>query len=402
MKHYSVLVLLHERRQSSVISRNARALSGLSILPALAEQSRSSMLDLSKELKRAMAQYRGLRCQQGVRPLRWLGSNIWRKRFLGLEHNTSWKCLARHSFLSPTQILKIFSLVRQIHARKARPSSTRFLEADNISDPAQIFDSLVPSISSSSSVIIGGGTIASDEHRDLLADRAGKDERPNLDGPQSRIRPAWRTIPPVPGLHYDLDRLRIPVERGAALLDSIEENGYFRDGSNQVMLFGRASSQSGGLPLFLNDLLEELAGILRPHIPPATYNLLFPSGSDQSRQAILNRYKPGQGITPHVDLLKRFGDGIIGVSLGAGCVMDFKEVDGDAQWSIWLPPLSVIMLEGDARYRWTHGIGHVQKDWVSKGGSSDEGEWIQRGLRTSITLRWLLPGADIVGGMDSA
>ena len=241
--------------------------------------------------------------------------------------------------------------------------------------------------------------MTTDEHaRNTPPARAREDERLNLDGHLLGVGPAWRTIPPVPGLHYDLGHLRIPEELGAALLESIEEHGYFRNGSNQVMLFGRASSRSGGLPFFLTRLLEELEAILRPHIPLSTHNLLFPSGSHQSRQAILNRYEPGDGITPHVDLLKRFGDGIIGVSLGAGCVMDFKEVEGDAQWSIWLPPLSVIVLEGDARYQWTHGIEGIRKDWVSKEGSSVEGEWIERGVRTSITLRWLLPGADIVGG----
>lgn len=254
-------------------------------------------------------------------------------------------------------------------------------------------------MSPSPSAIDEGVSMTSDEHQgNTPAERASKDGRPRSGVSLFGVGPAWRTTPPVPGLHYDPNRLRIPVELGTALIDSIETHGYFQNGSNQVMLFGRASSRSRGLPTFLNSLLEELAGILRPHIPLSTYDLLFPSWSPQSRQAILNRYEPGEGITPHVDLLKRFGDGIIGVSLGAGCVMDFKEVEGDTQWSIWLPPLSIIVLEGDARYRWTHGIKHVRKDWVSKGESSDEGEWIERGLRTSITLRWLLPGADIVGG----
>ena len=243
--------------------------------------------------------------------------------------------------------------------------------------------------------------MTSDKHeRNTPGGRARKDARLSLDGHPLGIRPAWRTIPPVPGLHYDLEHMRIPGELGAALLNSIEEGGYFQNGANQVMLFGRASSRSGGLPFFLTSLLDELAGILRPHIPLSTHNLLFPSGSYQSRQAILNRYEPGEGITPHVDLLGRFGDGIIGVSLGTGCVMDFKEVEGDSQWSIWLPPLSIIVLEGDARYQWTHGIERIRKDWVFKDGSSIEGEWIERGVRTSITLRWLLPGADIVGGAD--
>lgn len=45
-----------------------------------------------------------------------------------------------------------------------------------------------------------------------------------------------------------------------------------------------------------------------------------------ARQVILNQYLPGEGISPHVDLLGRYRDGISGISLGSGCVMRFKNV----------------------------------------------------------------------------
>ncbi|KAG2437658.1 hypothetical protein HYH02_011039 [Chlamydomonas schloesseri] len=44
-------------------------------------------------------------------------------------------------------------------------------------------------------------------------------------------------------------------------------------------------------------------------------------------QAIVNLYRPGEGITDHVDLA-RFQDGIVGVSMGGPVVMDFRRLPG--------------------------------------------------------------------------
>lgn len=136
-----------------------------------------------------------------------------------------------------------------------------------------------------------------------------------------------------------------------------------------------------------------------------------------------------------MDLLGRFGDGIIGVSLGSGCVMDFrrasaseekggygtgqdigtwddgfKDEDGKRKrWGLYLPARSVLVMSGDARYRWTHGIEKKEVDFVEvePGVGLDKiprqvAERISRGERLSITFRWLLPGAEIVGGSDAS
>jgi len=200
--------------------------------------------------------------------------------------------------------------------------------------------------------------------------------------------------------------MQIPSDFAQVLLNAIEQANYFANGTNQVMLFGRskitaAGLFSSGLPSFIDDLLLQLENICRAFVSPEVHTKLFSSGTTnppRSRQVILNRYHPGEGITPHVDLLQRYDDGIIGVSLGSGCAMDFKQVESsDAQeTSLWLPENSIIILEGDARYNWTHGIRALHGDVVEDeliGGV----KWIPRGMRTSITLRWLLPGADIVG-----
>ena len=54
------------------------------------------------------------------------------------------------------------------------------------------------------------------------------------------------------------------------------------------------------------------------------------------------------------------------------------------------------MLTGDSRYLWTHGIDGLMEDLIEGEGGAGP-EWIPRTERVSITYRWLLPGADVVG-----
>ncbi|KAF7968015.1 hypothetical protein HWV62_32183 [Athelia sp. TMB] len=222
---------------------------------------------------------------------------------------------------------------------------------------------------------------------------------------------ASRQAPPIQGLFAP--SVLLPVEIADEVVQHCMEK-YFSNGANQVMLFGRALPSTGpsepgvqalGLPLFMTVLLSSLCELLRPEIPPETHTLLFPppDAPIRSRQAILNLYQPGEGITPHIDLLRRFGDGIIGVSFGSSCTMSFRRAAGteddasdDGECHLHLPERSIIVLSGDARYVWTHGIQGRAGDFV-RDEQSSETRWIERGTRMSITFRWLLPGADVVG-----
>lgn len=56
----------------------------------------------------------------------------------------------------------------------------------------------------------------------------------------------------------------------------------------------------------------------------------------------------------------------------------------------------------EARYSWTHGIDGRKEDWVQDRVGATEGRWVMRSIRVSITFRWLLPGADVVGGLPDA
>lgn len=242
--------------------------------------------------------------------------------------------------------------------------------------------------------------------------------------PLAKISPmlanlASRTTPPVPGLFAP--SVRLPRKLADEIMQKCMEM-YFSSGKvNQVMLFGRTVPPSlrndlseGGLPSFLRSLLSTISELLLPVLPAHTFSLLFPPADAplRVRQAILNLYSPGEGISPHVDLLTRFGDGIVGISLGSGCVMNFRKEQAHAdivgfsqyepiggneeEWNLYLPERSIIVLSEEARYKWTHGIEGRTEDFV-RGEKDATEEWIARGVRLSITFRWLLPGADIVG-----
>ncbi|EPQ58900.1 hypothetical protein GLOTRDRAFT_69908 [Gloeophyllum trabeum ATCC 11539] len=208
------------------------------------------------------------------------------------------------------------------------------------------------------------------------------------------VGPASRTAPPVPGLFFD-PTLLLPPDLAADVFTQCMSTYFTHPSVNQAMLFARAGSSS--LPPFLSSLLTHLAALLRPALPPNTHDLLF-AARGRARQAIVNLYHPGEGITPHVDLLDRFGDAIVGVSLGSGCVMDFARAgDREERYAVYLPPRSTIVMCGPARYDWTHGIEKRGEDFVEGDGEGVPAEVLKRGVRISVTFRWLLPGADVVG-----
>ena len=232
-------------------------------------------------------------------------------------------------------------------------------------------------------------------------------------------------------------------------LDSFLETCSFND-VNQIMLFNRtdgveqptqplATTQSTA-PAWLPCLSTLLAYVSEALAPPAldirTWNILFsleqvqdpvhvanaPGGSQprakRSRQAIINLYHPGEGISDHIDLLDRYDDGIVGVSFISGCVMRFRKPNHsrhrdplshqDLRYTnLYLPPQSVVAFVDDARYKWTHGIPSRRLDLVQDESdlqTMDEGgksSWLDRQLRLSVTFRWLLPGADVVGSVET-
>jgi len=93
-------------------------------------------------------------------------------------------------------------------------------------------------------------------------------------------------------------------------------------------------------------------------------------------QLTINEYTPGVGIAPHVDAHSSFTGGILSLSLLGSCVMVFRKAyvasggrtdclhasptdqqqqqhsQQDRQVCVFLPPRSLLVLSGEARYAW--------------------------------------------------
>jgi alkylated DNA repair dioxygenase AlkB len=97
-------------------------------------------------------------------------------------------------------------------------------------------------------------------------------------------------------------------------------------------------------------------------------------------QLIVNEYRPGQGISSHIDCEPCFGDTIISISLGSPCVMVFTHSRSRVQIPVLLEPGSLAVMQGDARHLWLHGIPPRKTDVV-------DGRKIERSRRLSLTFR---------------
>lgn len=101
-------------------------------------------------------------------------------------------------------------------------------------------------------------------------------------------------------------------------------------------------------------------------------------------QAIVNEYLPEQGIAMHVDR-NCFGPAVATVSLGDAWEMDLRRVGtgrGEGE-SILLEPGSALVLAGEARNRWLHGIARRNNE-------RDGGVKRPRKRRVSVTFRTVL------------
>ena len=98
-------------------------------------------------------------------------------------------------------------------------------------------------------------------------------------------------------------------------------------------------------------------------------------------QVTVNHYKPGEGIGSHVDTPSAFSDGLLSLSLNSGVVMEFRKVGNPKQKKfVYLPPRSLLLMSGPARYEWEHMI-------VTRRTDTHNGNVMQRGVRISVTMR---------------
>nr|AKM76739.1 RNA-binding (RRM/RBD/RNP motifs) family protein [Pelargonium exstipulatum] len=155
----------------------------------------------------------------------------------------------------------------------------------------------------------------------------------------------------------------------------------------------------GELPSFVAPVLERISS--------------FPGLNDDADlsldQLTVNEYPPGVGLSPHIDTHSAFEGLIFSLSLAGPCIMEFRRyaqgawfpkpgssVDTDvdnpdncssfSRKAIYLPPRSMLLLSGEARYAWHHYIPHHKIDKVNDC-------VIKRSLRrVSFTLRKVRTG----------
>lgn len=179
---------------------------------------------------------------------------------------------------------------------------------------------------------------------------------------------------PPAGLLYLPDFVDEPYE--SDLLETIDRQPWCADLRRRVQHYGyRYDYQSRTIRP------EMYLGTLPPWLEILAYRLvsqsLFPVAPDQ---VIVNEYLPGQGIAAHVDCVPCFSETIASLSLGSSCVMYFTNNVTHQKVPWFLGQRSLVVLAGEARYDWKHGIAPRRSDDFN-------GRRALRGRRVSVTFR---------------
>ena len=100
-------------------------------------------------------------------------------------------------------------------------------------------------------------------------------------------------------------------------------------------------------------------------------------------QCTINEYPPGIGISRHIDTHSCFTDTIVSISLMSPTVMYFIDETSliKEKIPIYLPERSILIISGEARYKYSHSIPYRKTDIdvINK--------VVYRNKRLSITLR---------------
>ena len=160
------------------------------------------------------------------------------------------------------------------------------------------------------------------------------------------------------------------------LLDKIDEQRWLDDLKRRVQLYGFKydyRARKVNLDMHIGELPKWLK-VLSDKLQKEGYTPEVPD------QVIVNEYRPGQGISSHIDCAPCFEDTIVSLSLGSGCVMDFTHKSEKKKIPVWLAPRSLVVLSGEARNTWLHGISARKSDvW--------DGQKHERKRRVSLTFR---------------
>lgn len=100
-------------------------------------------------------------------------------------------------------------------------------------------------------------------------------------------------------------------------------------------------------------------------------------------RVLINEYHPGQGIGAHKDRDTERIKSVAIISLGSPIMMDFTRLNHAARTQ-YLYPRSRLIMQGEARDKWMHGIIGRKTDRVG-------GLILPRQRRLSVTFRYVSP-----------
>lgn len=189
----------------------------------------------------------------------------------------------------------------------------------------------------------------------------------------------------IPGLYLFHDFITPKEEE--ELLAAVDSRSWISLAKRRVQHYGYefcyqtrnvdTTKLLGELPSFVSPVLERISACTELNCA-ATINL---------DQLTVNEYPPGVGLSPHIDTHSAFEDGIFSLSLAGPCIMEFRRYQ-EGSWqsdsvmskdmneedpessinflrrAVYLPPRSLLLLSGEARYAWLHYIPHHKVDHV--------------------------------------
>lgn len=191
----------------------------------------------------------------------------------------------------------------------------------------------------------------------------------------------------IPGLYFSPEVITAEEER--VILNFIKKDrGHFVSQIHPAYEFGwkfieREKGLHGISPLTPKEYLGQFPSWLSNVWFNCIYRTNLPKEVNRDHHpdhVLVNEYKVGEGCMAHTDDIGFWTDWVMGLSLESGCTIIFKR--GNTTYPVYLPPRSIYVLTGDARYKYTHEIAPEHDDIVND-------EVIPRRHRTSLTFRMI-------------
>ncbi|KAI8081688.1 uncharacterized protein BX664DRAFT_285877 [Halteromyces radiatus] len=171
----------------------------------------------------------------------------------------------------------------------------------------------------------------------------------------------------------------------AELVDQVNQRPWSGLGQGPNPELKRRTQQYGHLFSYRYRKVLEEYGPLPSFIDPVVQRIMSHQLMPESPNHLLvNEYNEGQGIMPHIDAPALFGPAILSLSLLSACLMKFTHATTGHSIDVILPRRSMVVLTGNARYNYKHGIS---KDLVE---TALDGTIIQRAQRISFTFRQII------------